>query len=492
MVEARMDLTCYLHPAWAPFIRPAPSTRPWMDATPEAFAYRCLPLNIANAHGWEILNPHGFTAQWNGTMGVDAVTVTPDPGAAPDVRPALSLFGQGMLTFHVEGLFRTPPGWSLWIGGSPNRFKDALSPLTGVVETDWSPFTFTMNWRFTRPHTPVRFEAMEPFGFIFPLERAAVAGFRPRFAPLGDDPELEEQFTAWSRSRDDFHQRMKTDAGALPSERWQKHYYRGRDISGRELAQDHMAKLRLAPFDSASTPQVGEAPRDDAGLVDHPPALAEVEVLRAALARRDALLEALERQRALAPALSAIERVEQITGDEFLQHYYAPARPVILGGQMEGWPALTRWTPAYLKAEAGRPGALTADIRPLPELLDTGPQTRHTVTASPAGAFVRLHQATANSLTCQVRGARRVVLMPPSETGRLYETGDGFSAIADVEALTPDTGAYPRLAGARAYAVDLKAGDILFAPLGWWRQDRWLDEGVAIAFTGFRWRNGQA
>ena len=491
VVKSRMDLTCYLHPAWAPFIRPAPSTRPWMDATPEAFAYRCLPLNIANAHGWEILNPHGFTAVWDGTMGVDAVTVTPDPGAGPNTRMALSLFGQGVLTFHVEGLFRTPPGWSLWIGGSPNRFKDALSPLTGVVETDWSPFTFTMNWRFTRPHAPVRFEAMEPFGFIFPLERAAVGGFEPRFAPLSDDPELEEQFTAWSRSRDDFHQRMKKDAGVLPSERWQKHYYRGKDVSGKDLAKDHMAKLRLAPFDSAATPQVPAAPRDDAGLAERPAAPAESDRLRAVLARRDRLAEALERQRALVPGLSAIERVVEVSGEEFLEHYYAPARPVVLGGLMAGWPALTRWTGAYLKAEAAKPGVLQADMKPLAAFLDTGPEARPAITANTAGAFIRLRQAMANSLSAQVRGARRVVLLAPSETGRLYETGDGFSAIADVEALTPDTGAYPRLAGARAYAVDLQPGDILFVPLGWWRQDRSIDEGVSIAFTRFRWPNGE-
>jgi hypothetical protein len=82
-----------------------------------------------------------------------------------------------------------------------------------------------------------------------------------------------------------------------------------------------------------------------------------------------------------------------------------------------------------------------------------------------------------------------VVLMPPSESGRLYETGDGFSAIADVEALTPDNGSYPRLAGARAYAVDLAPGDILFVPLGWWRQDRAVDDGASVAFTRLRWPN---
>ena len=54
-----MDLTCFLHPGWQPLIRPAPARRDWMDATPESFAYRCLPLDIANAHGWELLNQIG-------------------------------------------------------------------------------------------------------------------------------------------------------------------------------------------------------------------------------------------------------------------------------------------------------------------------------------------------------------------------------------------------------------------------------------------------
>ena len=64
-----MDLTCFLHPGWQPLIRPAPAKRDWMDGTPESFAYRCLPLNIANAHGWELLNPCAFDACWNGGDG---------------------------------------------------------------------------------------------------------------------------------------------------------------------------------------------------------------------------------------------------------------------------------------------------------------------------------------------------------------------------------------------------------------------------------------
>ena len=40
--------------------------RDWMNATPQRFAYRCLPLTIVNQTGWWIRNPVGFTATWRG------------------------------------------------------------------------------------------------------------------------------------------------------------------------------------------------------------------------------------------------------------------------------------------------------------------------------------------------------------------------------------------------------------------------------------------
>ena len=89
-----MDFLCYLHEGWHPLIRPAEPTRPWMDATPEAFAYRCLPLNIANAHGWEILTPVGFEAYWRGGSSTADVIVRPDAGMPSSSAP-VSLFGQG-------------------------------------------------------------------------------------------------------------------------------------------------------------------------------------------------------------------------------------------------------------------------------------------------------------------------------------------------------------------------------------------------------------
>src|SRR5436190_11727676 len=165
-----MKLRCYALKPNPPTIRPAPTTRAWMDRIPNHHAYRCLPLNIANSHGWEILTPCGFEVVWNGGMAVQDVTIRADPGTRVEDVP-VSLFGQATFTFHVQGLFRTSPGWNLCVSGSPNFIKDGAAPLSGMIETDWSPYTFTMNWKLTRPNYPVRFEENEPFAFIFPIDR---------------------------------------------------------------------------------------------------------------------------------------------------------------------------------------------------------------------------------------------------------------------------------------------------------------------------------
>jgi hypothetical protein len=224
-----------------------------MDDTPESFAYRCLPLSIANAHGWEIATPCAVEAWWDGGAGVEAVTIAVegelDPASAP-----VSMFGQGVLTFHVAGLFRTPPGWNLWVGGPPNQAKDGIAPLSGMVETDWSPFTFTMNWRFTRPNHKVRFEAGEAFAFLFPVQRATLEAFEPRFAALDSAPEVAAAFRDWSVSRDAFHQEMARNPPQKPADRWQKHYYRGVDAKGCPHIADHRTKSHARPFAPDGTP----------------------------------------------------------------------------------------------------------------------------------------------------------------------------------------------------------------------------------------------
>lgn len=222
-----------------------------MTDSPESYAYRCLPLNIADSHGWEVLCPCDFAARWTGGVGAGDVELNIRSNRH-DASTPISLFGLGTITFHIQGLFRTSPGWNLWVGGSPNYVKDGIAPLTGIVETDWSPFTFTMNWKLTRPGHWVEFSEGEPICFFFPLRRDDIAQVTPRFERMADHPEDMEQFRLWSESRNDFHDQMRRNPPMSPADKWQKLYYRGTDMRG-QACPGHVAKLRLPEFRQPET-----------------------------------------------------------------------------------------------------------------------------------------------------------------------------------------------------------------------------------------------
>ncbi|HET6467600.1 MAG TPA: DUF6065 family protein [Geminicoccaceae bacterium] len=240
-----MKLVCYTLHHEPPTIRPAPLERAWMDASPQQFAYRCLPLNIANAHGWEVLCPTAFTAVWDGGAGRDAIRISSE---GPEHRRPLSHFGAATLTFHLSCLFRTEPGVDLFVTGPLNAPKRAIAPLSGIIETDWAPYSFTMNWLFTEPDHPVHFAEGEPFCCFFPLARGLLEASEPEFRPLAQDPELEAAFRDWSRSRAEFNRDLKTPESEARLAKWQKTYFRGLMPDGSRRTEEHRTRLRLRPF----------------------------------------------------------------------------------------------------------------------------------------------------------------------------------------------------------------------------------------------------
>lgn len=241
-----MELTAYTMEGHDVLIRPAPVERDWMESSQERFAYRCLPLNIANAYGWEILLPNGFQASWNGKPDAKGVEVYYDMGLQ---APVIGHFGHGVLTFHVTCLFRTAPGYDLMVQGPINRPKDAIAPLSGIIETDWAPYTFTMNWMFTRPDQIVRFERGEPFCHFFPVKRGEIEEFEPRIVPITANLELQRQQKAWTERRNQFMQELPKEGSMANEERWQKLYYRGVDAQGNEVkTANHRTRVRLKPF----------------------------------------------------------------------------------------------------------------------------------------------------------------------------------------------------------------------------------------------------
>jgi hypothetical protein len=215
-----------------------------MDRTPQRFAYRCIPLSIANASGWEVLTPYPFTATWTGDRTKDGVILQSPVGLEKLNRIAVSHFGEGVLTFHTGYLFRTNPGWALWARGAPNTVKDGIVPLDGLVETDWLPFPFTMNWRFTRPGT-VQFGKDEPFCFITPFAHAQLDEVTPELRHLDDDPTLKAAYQAWSDARAEFNTRLASREPEAVKQGWQRHYVRGNDPTDISDPTYHLSKRRL-------------------------------------------------------------------------------------------------------------------------------------------------------------------------------------------------------------------------------------------------------
>lgn len=224
-----------------------------MDRIPDKHAYRCLPLNIANSHGWEILSPCALSITWNG--GVDARDITLK---ALDSYPRLSQvvvshFAFGIVTFHLWYLFRSEPGWDLFASGSLNPIKDGIAPLAGVIETNWLPYPFTMNWQMTRPAT-VHFDKDEPLCMIFPVPHGALQTVEPEILDLDNVPELKAQTMAWKERRDEFMQRFNAKDAATLKEAWQRFYFIGEMPDGSQPEQ-HLHKLRLdAPVDKRRKP----------------------------------------------------------------------------------------------------------------------------------------------------------------------------------------------------------------------------------------------
>lgn len=68
-----------------------------------------------------------------------------------------------------------------------------------MIETDWSPYSFTMNWRFTCANHPVRFEENEPIAFLMLVERAAIKGFTTRIAPIDEAPGTQRRLSEVER-----------------------------------------------------------------------------------------------------------------------------------------------------------------------------------------------------------------------------------------------------------------------------------------------------
>jgi hypothetical protein len=219
---------------------PAPSQRDWMDATPQKFARRCLPLLVANQAGWLVLNSHAIKVTWDGGIDKSALHIEYQDGAGPGY--AVSHFGSGILTFSIPFIFKTSHGYNLLVRGPANMPKDGISALEGIVESDWCRATFTMNWKFTRTGLPIIFEVGEPLCMIVPQKRGELEAFTPRMRNITEEPEMLAAYTSWASERAAFLTDLNVPGSEACRREWQKDYFQAKGVT------QHQTKLALASF----------------------------------------------------------------------------------------------------------------------------------------------------------------------------------------------------------------------------------------------------
>jgi hypothetical protein len=242
----------------------------------------------------------------------------------------------------------------------------------------------------------------------------------------------------------------------------------------------------------------------------------------------------------LAYGSGTVERRGRVSRAEFLEKYYAANRPVIFVGLMEDWPALGRWNPQYFKTAYGdnlvevmtgrnqdpryeinlkahkreirfagyvdmvtstgesndcylvanngffsRPEMqpLLADIRFFDEHLDpTKSAGRVHFWFGPAGTVTQLHHDEMNILMAQVYGRKRIILISPDQSHRLYNE---IGVYSEVDCENPDFERHPDFCEVQQLHVVLEPGETLFLPVGWWHHVRALDVSITVTFTNF-------
>ena len=104
----------------------------------------------------------------------------------------------------------------------------------------------------------------------------------------------------------------------------------------------------------------------------------------------------------------------------------------------------------------------------------------------PAGAVTPLHHDLVNVILAQVRGRKRVSLIPSWQLHRVYNNREVFS---DVDFDDPSLERHPRFKKVQPLIVTLRAGQALFIPVGWWHHVRSLSFSISVTFTHFHESN---
>ncbi len=242
--------------------------------------------------------------------------------------------------------------------------------------------------------------------------------------------------------------------------------------------------------------------------------------------------------------LTAVDKVETISPEDFHRKYYEPQKPLIITSLVKEWPAFQKWDWDFfqkivgdvevgvynnVKSDAYTPinkadgymkfGEYLEQIRKGPaelriflfNIFQHAPQIIQDFTwpehlmkgfvkrypmlfTGGAGSVTHMHFDIdlSHILHTQFMGRKRVLLFPHDEQYKIYRKPwevlslVNFQHYFDDRNNKIDLSKYPAVNLAKGYEVIMEHGDTLFMPAGYWHHMEYLDSGFAMSLRALQ------
>ena len=231
-----------------------------------------------------------------------------------------------------------------------------------------------------------------------------------------------------------------------------------------------------------------------------------------------------------------VTRVATISKEAFVAQYYKPQKPVLIENLTQDWPAYKKWNLDYIQQLAGDQTvplynnvptkghkksvvpAAEMKLYDYIELLKSGPTDLrmffyNVLQKMPAltkdfdypdiglpffkklpvmffggkGSKVLAHydMDMANLMHFHFHGTKKVTLFHPDQAKYLYKVPYTVHNLESIDMDTPDFDTYPALRDVEGISVEMKHGDALFMPSGYWHYITYEDAGFSITLRAF-------
>ena len=295
-------------------------------------------------------------------------------------------------------------------------------------------------------------------------------------------------------------------------------------------------RVREAMISYGVSPLLAKAAVEDA--LSHPYLKAGYQ-LREKFDRREWLLNTIHEvgKRADKEFLD-VPKIEAPLYDEFKKRYYSRNRPVIVTNAIEDWPAKD-WTPESIRELAGDAEVevqydrakdplyqahfnrhskkmkfadfiddvlrlspsndlyMTSNNKPMEhtdlqclkkdygEIRDGyfAKQRRGDLWLGPAGTITPIHHDLTNNFFIQIYGRKKIKLVSPLQTPKLYNE---FFVYSKADFSDINTRRFPKTRELDICEFVLEPGQALFLPIGWWHHIESLDISISLTFIEFK------